>query len=129
METRFNALQDNQGQERTGTDDCLLPRPKTLSLVRKVIDKIVRFHPDHGQDVRSADVRRPRPVEGIRDRLLSEPFNGVDPEMKDIYKVIRQKEMEISVLRDQIAALEICIPLLEDDPEEVILAEQAQTRS
>jgi hypothetical protein len=124
METRFNALRSDEGHDRMQQ-----PQPKALSLVRKVIDKIVRFHPGHGPDLRSADVPGPRPIPWLSDRLLPESFDGAGAEMKDIQKVIRQKEMQISVLRDQIAALEICIPLLEDDPDpEDILAETAQTR-
>ncbi len=49
--------------------------------------------------------------------------------MRDINEVIRRKEIELDILREQITALRICIPLLEDDQDEAVLVETAQTRS
>jgi len=104
-------------------------QPKTLSLVRKAVDTIMRLSSGNRPDLRSTDVRGPRAVPWLSDRLLPEPLDGGP--MKDIYQVIRQKELEMSIIRGQIEALKFCIPLLADDPDpdENILAETAQTRS
>jgi len=106
-------------------------KPKTLSLVRKAVDTIMRLSSGNRPDLRSADVRGPRAAPWLSDRLLPEPLNGASAAMKDIYQVIRQKELEMSIIRGQIEALKFCIPLLADDPDpdEHILAETAQTRS
>jgi len=126
-------MHDMRGQaEQEWTDDGyqLQPRSKTLSLVRKVIDKIVRLSPGERPDLRPGDVQRPCPEPGSSDRLLPEPFDlGEFPSMRDINEVIRRKEIELDILREQITALRVCIPLLEDDPDEAILVETAQTRS
>jgi len=115
-----------------GDEDQLQPRSKTLSLVRKVIDKIVRLSTDERPDLRPGDVRRSLAEPGSSDRLLPEPFDLgwlMPITEKDIAEAIRRKEVALSILRDQIAALKLCIPLLADDSDDAILAESAQTRS
>ncbi|SRR6266478_8247059 len=113
-------------------EDQLQPRSKTLSLVRKVIDKIVRLSPGERSDLRPGDVRRSCPEPGSADRLLPESFDLGWPmpiTEKNIFEIICRKEVALSILRDQIAALKLCIPLLADDSDDAILAETAQTRS
>jgi len=126
----MHGMRGQAGQEWTDDGYQLQPRSKTLSLVGKVIDKIVRLSPGERPDLRPSDVRRSLAEPGSADRLLPEPFDlGEFPSMRDINEVIRRKEIELDILREQITALRICIPLLEDDQDEAVLVETAQTRS
>ena len=128
----MHGMRDYARQIWHGDEDQLQPRSKTLSLVRKVIDKIVRLSTDERPDLRPGDVRRSCPEPGSSDRLLPEPFDLgwlMPITEKDIAEAIRRKEVALSILRDQIAALKLCIPLLADDSDDAILAESAQTRS
>src|SRR5882762_3111954 len=128
----MHGMRDYARQIWHGDEDQLQPRSKTLSLVRKVIDKIVRLSADERPDLLPGDVRRSCPEPGSPDRLLPEPFDLgwlMPINEKDIAEAIRRKEVALSIVRDQITALKLCIPLLADDSDDAILAESAQTRS
>src|SRR5882762_11108593 len=99
----MHGMRDYARQIWHGDEDQLQPRSKTLSLVRKVIDKIVRLSPGERSDLRPGDVRRSLAEPGSSDRLLPEPFDlGEFPSMRDINEVIRRKAIELDILREQI---------------------------
>lgn len=51
----------------------------------------------------------------VRERLVELPPSEVV--MKDLYEILRQKEMAIERVRKEIAALKFVVPLLGDDGE------------
>ncbi len=51
--------------------------------------------------------------------------NGCDPDMKNLYEVLRQKELEVQQLQKEIEALRLAARLLADDNE----TESSSTRS
>jgi hypothetical protein len=65
------------------------------------------------------------PIRGILVCCLSFPVPVLEATMQDVHQILREKEVEIAQVRQEIAALRLILPLLADDEVEMALSATA----